>query len=73
MLGVKCKECSVAKKKAKSKLLSPPPGTKGGVGENKLKVKRKTVSTDICVACKGTGESSSGSRCYPCSGKGKKK
>lgn len=39
----------------------------------KIKVKKKTVSNDTCKACNGTGMSSSGSRCYPCSGKGKKK
>lgn len=39
----------------------------------KIKVKKKTVSTDTCIACGGTGISSSGSRCHPCSGRGKKK
>ena len=71
-------------KKAATKLSSPSPGTKGGAGEKKkyskkelevlkkIKVKKKTVSDGTCVACSGTGKSSSGSRCYPCSGRGKK-
>lgn len=31
------------------------------------------AETGSCIACSGTGISSSGSRCHPCSGRGKKK
>jgi hypothetical protein len=40
--------------------------------KKKVTVKKKTVK-DACIACGGTGISSKGSRCYPCSGGGKKK
>jgi len=34
---------------------------------NKVKTKKKAVKKPSCIACGGTGKSSRGGPCYPCS------